>query len=148
MEIVLVGELNPYGIDPRYALFDLPVRASGHRLRTRILQVGRRTYFKFKKHNLCTGKWSKHDARAEASRLYLDEYGEVESTFVLLGRKVAEAFFLQDQESFSWLPEKRMVLLPHPSGLCREWGKPGAYSRAREVLRAALPDVAWGEVAP
>lgn len=29
-EIVLVGELNPYGADPRYALYDLPVRASGY----------------------------------------------------------------------------------------------------------------------
>lgn len=32
-----------------------------------------------------------------------------------------------------------IILLPHPSGLCREWNEPGAYERARELVKAVYP---------
>ena len=28
--------------------------------------------------------------------------------------------------------------LPHPSGRCREWNKPGAWARARETVKEML----------
>lgn len=145
--VVLVGELNPYGIDPKYALFDLPQRASGHRLRTLVLGVERRTYMSFKRHNLCTGSYSKREAEQEAGRLYLEVYDSrkvSDAVFVLLGRKVATAFGCGSMNPFT--REGRWVLLPHPSGLCREWNVPGAYARAQDVLREAAPDVPWGEL--
>lgn len=145
--VVLVGELNPYGRDPRYALYDEPVGASGWRLRTRVLQVDRTTYFGFKRHNLCVGKYSKKDAEREAARLYLEQYDSrrVNRVFVLLGRKVATAFGCGGYDPFTKPEGMDVVLLPHPSGLCREWNEPGAYERAREMLRAAVPDVSWGD---
>lgn len=153
MEVVLVGELNPYGGDPRYALFDQPTNSAGWRLRTRILQVERRTYFGFKRHNLCVGRWSNDDAQREAARLYLEVYDSrrVEATFVLLGKKVAAAFghravdpFTRDVAHPSDEPG-RLVFLPHPSGRCFVWNDPASYERALTVLRAAFPDVPWGE---
>ena len=32
---------------------------------------------------------------------------------------------------------KNRIVLPHPSGLNRMWGEPGAFDRARAVLREA-----------
>lgn len=136
--------MNPYGQDPRYALFDEPVGASGWRLRAKVLQVSRTTYFGFKRHNLCVGKWSAPDARREAGRLYLEVYDSrrVERVFVLLGRKVATAFGWGGKDPFT--QDGDVVLLPHPSGLCRDWNVPGAYERARDVLMGAVPGVEWG----
>jgi hypothetical protein len=145
MDVVLVGELNPRGRDPRYALFDLPVNAAGWRLRTKVLQVHRRTYFTFKRHNLCVGKWSRRDAEREAARLYLEEYDSRKGVFlfVLLGRKVADAFGCGGLNPFTH--DDRFLLLPHPSGRCREWNDPAAGERARSLLREVVPDVVWGE---
>lgn len=143
--VVLVGELNPYGQDPKYALFDLPKKASGYRLRALVLGVERRTYMSFKRHNLCTGSYNKREAEAEAGRLYLEVYDSrrvTDAVFVLLGRKVATAFGCGGMNPFTI--DGRWVLLPHPSGLCREWNVPGAYEKARDVLREAAPDVPWG----
>lgn len=153
MEVVLVGELNPYGINPRHALFDVPVNSSGWRLRHLVFQVTRRTYFSFQRHNLCTGKWSNKEAEREAARLYLRVYDsrQVDATFILLGKKVASAFGYRASDPFTRNIDYpgtpgRIVFLPHPSGLCRVWGDPTSYARAQEVLRAALPDLPWGEL--
>lgn len=140
--MILVGELNPYAVDPRYALFDLPVHAAGWRLRTTILQVDRRTYFSFDRVNLCTGRWSVQTARLEAARIAAMDHDVI----VMLGRKVASAFAKQDMPAFT--REGRFIALPHPSGRCREWNVPGAILRAQEILREALPQVAWGSQCP
>ena len=140
--VVLVGESNPYGSDPKFALFDKPEKASGFRLRTRVLGVDRQTYFGFRRHNLVRGPWSMRAARVEARVLDQYVYPGEDVRFVLLGRKVATAFGYADAEPFS--VSGLFVLLPHPSGLCREWNVPGAYERARDVLRLAVPDVSWG----
>lgn len=154
MEVVLVGELNPYGGDPKFALFDLPVNSAGWRLRNHILRVERRTYFGFKRHNLCVGRWSNDDARREAGRLYLEVYDSrrVEATFVLLGKKVAAAFghravdpFTRDAVHPGDQPG-RLVFLPHPSGRCRTYNDPKSYERVLELLREAIPHVPWGEL--
>ena len=76
-----------------------------------------------------------------------------DETIVLLGRKVAAAFGLAHLAPFTSqvvvLADEgtvlRYVLLPHPSGRCREWNDPGAYELAREMLSAVRPDVPWGE---
>lgn len=132
--LVIVGELNPYGHEPRYALHDLPVNAAGHRLRTKVLGLGRLPYFRIPRFNLCTGKWAARDAAAEATRL---QALHPEATFLLLGRKVATAFGLRDAELFSTVG--KFVVIPHPSGRCREWNDPAAFQRARDLVSPYLP---------
>lgn len=137
------GEDNPYGLDPRMALFDLPERASGHRLRKIVLGLKRSTYLgsSVARHNLCMGRWSAPQARQGAQDL-LARYPGV--PFVLLGRKVAGAFGRPDLGPFAM--DGLLVSIPHPSGLCREWGQPGAVERARSLLREACPTIPWGEL--
>ena len=55
--VLLVGEVNPYGADPRMALYHLPRGASGDRLRE-ILGLDDATYIRrLSRVNLCTGRW-------------------------------------------------------------------------------------------
>lgn len=146
-DLVLVGELNPYGSDPRFSLYHLPRRASGNRLREH-LGLSDCTYEAIEKVNLCTGRWSMAAARANAGKV-LGEYGVI----VCLGAKVRDAFngpkFF---ESGRWLlnlglneAECSIATLPHPSGLNRLWNQPGARQRARELMRSIAPGVPWGE---
>lgn len=150
--IVVVGEMNPYGADPRYALYDKPEESAGGRLRRRVLGLRSDTYHgRTRRFNLCAGAWSAAKARASARQIR-SLCGQ-DDTVVLLGRKVADAFGLGHLVPFTSKlivheDEKlalRYVLLPHPSGRCREWNEHGAYERAREMLCAVRPDVPWGE---
>ena len=135
---VLVGELNPYGVDPRYALYPLPERASGHRLQELVLGIRPRDYIRLRRFNLCTGKWSMRDARTRAAGLK-EEYAA--STLVLLGRKVATAFDCGHLALFarSVGVDRSIVVIPHPSGLCRVWNEPDSFDRARTLVRDACP---------
>lgn len=145
--IILVGESNPYGSDPRYVLFDLPKHAAGYRLRTLIFGVRHTTYARFHRANLCDGEWNLNAAKEKAQRVLNDLPN---ATVVLCRKKVQQAFNLEhEREPFvSWVANSdglRFVLIPHPSGRNREWNREGAFERARTLLRAARPDVPWGE---
>lgn len=145
MTVALVGELNPYGADPRYALYHEPRNASGDRLR-RILGLTVRSYVPLPKYNLCVGKWSVKAARARAQEIWGQH-----STLVLLGGKVRavyddlvvgklEAFKVRTIDaSAEW--KVLLIPLPHPSGMCREWNNPTAVLGARELVKryAGLP---------
>jgi hypothetical protein len=137
---LLVGEANPYGADPRYALYPYPERASGHRLATLILGLTPHEYLRrFERVNLCPQKWSMKVARPRA--LELEAANPYRRPFVLLGRKVADAFGL-DIPFFSGYALDggpfKYYLIPHPSGLCREWNAPDAVQRARLLLDPLL----------
>jgi hypothetical protein len=141
--LVLVGESNPYSSDPRYALYDEPRGATGDRLRRLVMGVSRRTYLtRFARHDLVHGRWSIPEARDSAARLH-EPYPDP-IPFVLLGRRVALAFGVAHAAPFTRV--ERYLVLPHPSGLCREWHAPGAFERARGLLREAIPEIAWGEL--
>lgn len=139
----IVGELNPYGQDPRYALYHEPRNASGDRLR-RILGLTVRSYVPIQKYNLCSEAWSTEKARWRAKGL-IDEC----DVLVLLGSKVRHAFerWTLEIEPFKvhtlLRPNHRVLLipLPHPSGMCREWNQPEAVLGARELVKqyAGLP---------
>jgi hypothetical protein len=137
---LLVGEANPYGGDPEYALWPAPRGCAGDRLCRLVLQMGEEEYLdRFERVNLCPSTWSIRVAREQAARLRSERDGPV----VLLGAKVCDAFRM------AFLPftarvwpehgarQLRFVTLPHPSGLSRLWNEPGAYARARQVLREA-----------
>lgn len=136
---LLVGELNPYGSDPEYALYPHPKGSAGHRLATLVMGLGRRDYLaRFDRVNLCVDRWSLPKARAVADLLVERR----PAPFVLLGAKVCEAFGKVYAPFLIYRFENGAgpvyaVTLPHPSGRCREWHRAGAVDRARAVLREA-----------
>jgi hypothetical protein len=134
-KLVIVGEMNPYGSDPSFALYPFPVGASGDRLR-RIMGLGVDEYIDLDRVNLCTGKWSMPVARAEFARI-----AKPCSVYVALGRKVITAM----ATSLQFFEHDGSILsLPHPSGLNRMWMEPGAVQRARDALATIAPWVPWG----
>ncbi len=146
--VLLVGEDNPYGSPPEYALFHEPRHASGNRLRL-ILGLSDVEYSLLSKMNLCDGKWSMREARAAAKRLREEPNGDRwPHVVVLLGRRVKNAFDLPDLKFFDAVYAHPVAIsLPHPSGLNRLWNEPGAVRRARELLHKVAPDVPWGSSA-
>ena len=136
-----MGELNPYGSDPKFALFPHPRTASGNRLRE-IVGLTDVAYLKFlTRVNLCSGKWSADQARVSARSLRDEGDHEV---IVLLGAKVCSAFGGPPTFQIERGLDARFVTLPHPSGLCRAWNEEGSVDRARAVLTSAAPWVPWG----
>lgn len=128
MKLVFVGELNPYGADPYFALYHLPRNASGNRLRE-ILGLTDVEYSKIAKVNLCTGQWSAPAARRNADLLF-GRYAVI----VGLGAKVRAAL---DGPEFFQVAERRgslVAILPHPSGRNLLWNDDGARERARQLL--------------
>lgn len=145
--VLLVGEMNPYGSRPGFALWDEPEGATGDRLRG-ILGLSTGTYRALWRANLCTGRWSMKKARERANelRLAFRNGGRPWALVVLLGRKVADAFeyggeFFTHDAVFGY----GSLSLPHPSGLNRLWNAAGAPARARALLRGVAPGVPWGE---
>lgn len=137
--MLLVGENNPYGNDPRYALYCLPLNSAGGRLQRLVLGLRFSRYLELERVNLCSGKWSVPAARAAAA-LYAPT---AERVPVLLGAKVSAAF------GVPFVPFTRTemgVVLPHPSGRCTIWNEPGSVARARAVLAEVFPDVPFGEI--
>lgn len=159
MSPIFVGELNPYAGDKSFALYDYPETSAGARLRKLICQVPSSTYRAFTRYNLCEGSWSAPKARAEAIRLTSLHMREPR-TWVLLGVKVRSAFAWVDpkDERFivykmdlaagsllraGYCADQQYLLLPHPSGLCREWDTPGTFERAQAALKLACPEIPW-----
>lgn len=146
MKPLLVGESNPYQTDAedanRYAFYPEPGNSAGARLCYVVFGMSKYTYLRiFDRINLCHPRWSIRAARSKAVELVSQRgSGDV---IVLCGSKVAAAFGLQFAP-FSVLRTDgmpRLVMLPHPSGLCRIWHEPDAVPRARAILRdvAILP---------
>lgn len=143
--LVVVGESNPFGSDPRYALYHLPRFASGDRLR---MHLGLRdsTYEKLEKVNLCDGPWRLDTARLRVNMVVTHH----EDVYVMLGVKVRRAFF-GDARVCGFFETVRVagpgvfISLPHPSGLSRPWNEPGARARARKLLGFHARWIPWGE---
>jgi len=137
----LIGEMNPYGADPKFALYPLPENASGGRL-AKILGLNRTWYMRAweRRINLCVGKWSMKAARLAAKDVQRESL-DSGATLVLLGAKVTQAFGF-DFEPFTKLASpvgpREFVILPHPSGLSRLWNEPGAVQRARDLVLPLL----------
>lgn len=133
MKPILVGELNPHGLDPRTALFPRPKNGAGYRLCHNVLGLHEADYLRsFERINLCTGKW---DA-AEAMSREMEIANSPKTTLVLLGKKVAAAFGFSGGTSFriEGVYDHAAVLLPHPSGLCRVWNDLLSVRAARALL--------------
>jgi hypothetical protein len=141
-KILLVGELNPYGADPAYALYPLPERASGARLQD-ILGLSLTDYLKgHDRTNLCTGEYDPAKARERAAEIIAErrEFSEQNPGhlrgLVLCGAKVAAAFGLPYEPGKLHFPEQPKVvilILPHPSGRNRAWNDLTLSGRMRDA---------------
>ena len=153
--VLLVGEVNPHGLDPRHALYHLPRASSGNRLRC-ILGLTDLEYHRLlDKVNLCVGEWSARQAAPLLAELVLRNSAG-RTVIVLLGARLRAAARTLLRRGL--LPEAEvgfftkitlgsgvvLAFLPHPSGLCRLWNEPGAPVRARALLRQVAPQVPWG----
>lgn len=144
-EPVLVGEMNPYGGDPFFALYCEPPNSAGGRLQRRVLGLPRWNYLEIKRRNLCTGKWSRPKARGAAAAL-TQLFPYPGHKIVLLGSKVCDAFHVAYQP-FSTAERgdiEYYVILPHPSGLNRLWNEPGAFERAQALMKIEFPHIFFG----
>lgn len=140
MKVVLVGESNPYGADPAFALYPAPDGCSGHRLCCLIFGMQRARYLDvFERVNLCAGAWSMAEARRKADEIMSEEDARV----ILLGAKVSKAFDVPFVP-FEIYEGGTVLVLPHPSGLNRMWGLPGAIDKARAAMTAFVPE--WNGV--
>lgn len=155
-EVLLVGELNPYGSSPEYALYPDPPNSAGARL-CQYIGAGRDTYTSLWRTNLCRGKWSLTYARERARFLLgLHRWNK----FVLLGVKVQQAFarhiFLEQTiadarhmkvtqarhrcgESVETLHQEVVIFRsPHPSGLNLQWNNPETSSSFSLLFRSHI----------
>lgn len=142
-KVWLIGENNPYGPDPQFALYPLPERSAGGRLCSVILGMRRPDYLSaFERVNLLSRpRWSAPAARAAASELLSRvPAGRIpdRDRVILLGRRVFDACFDGCAwESFAKFG--RFLSLPHPSGLSRAWNDPTAIPRARAAVVELAP---------
>lgn len=135
---LLVGEQNPYGGDPYFALYPAPDGCSGHRLCCLILGMRRVDYLRsFERRNLCDGPWNMELARCRAQELRTWK-----APIILLGSKVARAFEFDPFEPFTVADGGKTLILPHPSGRCQLWNQKNAVSRARVMVAEMVPSVA------
>jgi hypothetical protein len=137
---IIVGESNPYGAGPHYALYPDPPGCAGERLCHRVMGLRRGTYLSsFERVNLLQGpKWSAPLARMAAAEMR----GRTNRVVILLGRRVAEAFGYRGAIIPSGEDD---VLLPHPSGRNRIWNRE-MVMKCRKLLCLALPSLPFGEV--
>ena len=137
---LLVGEANPYGSLPEYTLWPSPERSAGYRLCHNILGMTQHQYLTtFRRTNLCPTAWSMKAARERAAQLK-----STERSLILLGAKVCEAFgfayepLANHERGYVEAWDTRILILPHPSGLCRYWNAPGAMDNARAAVESFL----------
>lgn len=140
----MLGEVNPLGSHPRYALYHEPPGHSGDRLR-RFLGISVADYLSIDRRNLCTGRWSIPEAKAAAASA-LEEAASSDTVVLSLGRKVATALGAPraDLPSSDEVSGVRVVFSPHPSGLCRAWNDPAVLPLLLEILREWAGDWPWG----
>jgi hypothetical protein len=147
--LLIVGESNPYGANPEWALYCHPPGCAGYRLR-HILGLPEPEYLSIHRTNLCEGDWNKDAAKLRARELLSPEAPW--RVIVLLGRKVTETFEKValsgiTLEAFSTKPCSPMTLvsLPHPSGRNAGAWNPNLHDRARQILRGLVPELPWGQ---
>lgn len=138
---LIVGEQNPYGADPRFAMFPMPERSAGGRLCSLILGMQTSKYLLlFNRANLCDGPWSMPKARIRARQLWEDPATRPPGKLILLGSKVCKAFETAFTP-FEIIEGGSILILPHPSGLNRLWNEPGIIERARAAVVDIYPEV-------
>jgi hypothetical protein len=148
---VLLGINNPLSDDDRSALFPAPVNCTGWRLWQMLRDAlpesppGRADYTRsFDRRNVLHARaWSKKEARAAGAALLPGLEGR---RVVVLGVQTLAALGLPRRQWGEWSEQAvtdlvseadacaEFCLLPHPSGLCREYNDPAVRALAGRVL--------------
>jgi hypothetical protein len=144
MKAILLGMNNPYGGDPRYALYPHPPRCTGQRiyemLRTVRDDVTTLNYIEgFDRRNLVVGEWSMKVARA-CARKFLDDV-DGRSVLVFGAQTWAALGIDADRPApgkfVTTLYGAVLYWLPHPSGRCLWYND----QRNRAVAATLLRDL-------
>lgn len=139
---IVVGEVNPYGDRPGMELYPWPKNSAGERLVRVVLDTSPEEYLRrATRFNLLRAGETLDANRAAVINRVVD----IEQTalkrghpVVLLGASVARAFSVASGTHAGTLHNGVVfVALPHPSGRCRAWNKPGQKELARKLLTAA-----------
>lgn len=149
MRPVILGMNNPYSTDPYYALYPHPENSAGARICAMFLasasQAGlpltRRDYIKgFDRRNLVdTPTWNMEYARQRANQAR----GELQGRKVVIcGTAVLGVLGLRRHEWLVWSERSGdlfkdpfdYVLVPHPSGRCREYNDPAVGKAVGDLL--------------
>lgn len=153
MKTILLGMNNPYGKDPKYALFPAPEGSAGHRLWSMLHEfytTPRGVYLAgFDRRNLIGDRiWSGSAAREAADQL-IEELVQPPGTerarvVVVLGKMVWGALAWNGRlaPSPEWFSRHEMVaswwLIPHPSGRNSLYNEIAARRRAARLLHSLL----------
>lgn len=161
MKPLLVGECNPYGPDPKFALYPYPRNSAGGRLCRVVFRLPTTLYLDaFDRVNLCATRWSQPAARRKAGELL--QAVDVHRTIILCGARPASAFGLEpatvqepvrvvktdkmmpgDATLFRRVVHETFIVLPHPSGRNRIWSD-SINTYVRTELARLVPDIPWG----
>lgn len=144
MKPVLLGINNPHSDDPEKALGLEPRGASGHRLWLMLKDAANRRarnlqeedYLKgFDRQNLMDS--DQYSVQGWRDRISKVKYGLKGRKVVMLGTKVPislglrhTGFHMQPQTCLSF----QYFVVPHPSGLCREYNDPSMRERVGDLL--------------
>lgn len=146
--LVIVGQTNPYGVDPRYALYPYPMGSAGGRLMALASDAGGChlaapvprpwAWIAFTdRWNLCAGPWKDGPAREAAAPIREALAGR---PCVLLGSRVAAAWYGHTHcgppPLFNVVD--LVVTIPHTSGRNRAWHDAATYKAARLALADAI----------
>lgn len=138
MRVHFVGMNNPYGADPRHALYPWPPTSAGGRLYGMVSEAIGWTRGQYvdgiDRLNLVEGPWSAASARDRASELLDELWGR---RVVMLGGAVAEAFRLRAHPILQWR-DGWFAVLPHPSGRNRWYNEASNRAAAVAFLRETL----------
>lgn len=127
-------------------MFPHPAASAGGRLHAMSGMPAEAYLGRLRRANLCRGAYSVPEARDRARTLYF-EHRSVHAPrprLVLCGRRVARAFLeaLGERDDPEWFRPGAWagvdyVVVPHPSGRCREYNDPANRARAGEAVRWA-----------
>jgi hypothetical protein len=138
--VLLLGEDNPYGSEPEFALYCAPTGCAGHRLQSHVLGIPRADYLGIWRANLCTGGWSAKAARARALALTAG-HDTPWRIVVALGVKVSSAFGHADVRKAVTRAGIELVRIGHPSRRNTTYNKPAVVEAARGLVRAVAPEL-------
>ena len=146
MKPVIVGMNNPYSVDPKYALYPHPTGSAGHRLFEMLRAAGNRMNIKvtplkyvdaFDRINLLNEtKWDPAKAKSLSPAVLAYLKGR---TVVLCGKSSANILGMQKVDfgttpKFDTYWDFSYYVIPHPSGLCREYNDPATVRSVGDLL--------------
>lgn len=132
MKPLIVGEM-PNGSDPG------PVFARGSSGRRMADLLGAPAHIVADTVNLFAepvDRWLWAVARDHADDLW---WGTPHGTVIAAGRRVADAFGIDQWLTWEHRGARRIAAIPHPSGRCRWWNDPANVDAARMFLREIVP---------